>query len=222
MRATLFDFHRVMALVAHADDELAAAGTLARFVETADVRLVVASVPDLDKSGQRMGLSAQRLSELEASATILGVDWIMVGMDEQDILWNMETTIVFDREVQEWKPELIITNRTPDTHVGHDNMAKIARSICRKNRISLWEMSQAMPGGIESDALRTNLYVNVTAQYDRKVKAIDAYRSQVARYPEWEQAQVDRDRYQGWLLRQEGEKDVMYAESFRIQKMAWL
>ena len=58
----------VVALVFHADDELACAGTLARFKESgASVTIVLVNVPDMDFHGNRMNRQSERSVPIQCS-----------------------------------------------------------------------------------------------------------------------------------------------------------
>lgn len=198
---------RIAALLAHADDELMCAGTLARFVaEGHDVRLVIGFNSDGDHD--------TRSCELDASVEAIGCRLVARMLsDEDDFCWSR-------RWVQEFEsytgtPDLLISHRCEDDNTSHGHFGRIARTIARKNRMQLWEIDQTIPGGLTAHA-QPNLFVNVSDYYDQKLGAINAYRSQLDRYPGLAGALFERSRMYGWSI------GVGHAEGFTVAKAVWL
>lgn len=209
---------RVLAAVTHADDELACAGTLARFSsEGAKVKLAVANVPNLNSAGKWMGRRAKknRRAELQKSAASLGVGLEIVKVNDDQLTWHQSTVQKYDKIVNAFEPDLIITQRVQDTHQAHSALAHVIRSVCRKNRIAIWEMDQPLPGGLEPDAPPPNMLVNISAYTNQKEQAICHYQSQIDRYPDFYKAYVCRNLFLGWTM------GVNSAEVFRVEKEVW-
>lgn len=204
----------VTALVAHPDDELMCAGTLARFVgEGHRVRLVVGFFSDYGPAGEKQGLVEERTAELELSAKVLGVDLVAVlEPDEASFVWSQPWVQRFERIVVEYPPDLLISHRVADPNSSHGHLGRVARTLARKNRMDLWELDQALPGGLEPDAPAPNHLVNISEFVDQKEEAVGAYRSQLARYPGMGGAIEARDRMYGWMM------GVRAAEAFRVVK----
>ena len=95
-------------------------------------------------------------------------------------------------------------------------VGRIARTLARKNRMSLWELDQTMPGGIEPDAPSPNHFVDISEYAEHKSEAMDCYESQLRRYPGWAKASDFRDQMYGWQV------GTYKAEAFRIVKSVWL
>jgi LmbE family N-acetylglucosaminyl deacetylase len=208
----------VTALLAHPDDELMCAGTLARLVDEGHgVRLITAFFSDFGPDHHQQGLREERLSELAASAKVLGVDLVAeCEPDEAALAWSQAWVQRFERLVQEVPPDLLIGHRVMDPNTSHGHLGRLARTLARKNRLSLWEVDQAIPGGLEPDAGAPNHLVDVSAQYPHKSQAVACYASQLQRYPGMDEAIEHRDRYYGWLA------GVSCAEVFHIVKSVWL
>lgn len=208
----------VTALVAHPDDELMCAGTLARMVaEGHRVRLVVGFFSDFGPTGEKQGLVEERTGELELSAKILGVDLEAVLVpDEASFVWSQPWVQHFERIVGEYPPDLLISHRTVDPNTSHGHLGRVARTLARKNRMDLWELDQALPGGLDPDAPGPNHLVDITGFIDQKEEVVSAYSSQLIRYPGMAAAIEARDRMYGWML--DMSSTACYAEAFRIVK----
>lgn len=188
---------KVTALVAHPDDELMCAGTLARYVaEGHDVSLVVGFFSDFGPDGKKQGLAGERLGELAASAAAIGCE--LVGhpeANEADFVWSQRWVQHFDRLVD---ADLLISHRVNDANTSHSHLGQVARTLARKNRRDLWEMDKALPGGCVDQA--PTFFVDITGQMEAKAAAVAAYRSQEARYPGLSGALEARDRLYGWEI----------------------
>jgi LmbE family N-acetylglucosaminyl deacetylase len=197
----------VTALLAHPDDELICAGTLARFVE----------------EGHRVSLLTMFMDEREAEwracAQALGVTVDFISGLVDDFAWTRRWVLEVEPRVLASAPALLISHRAEDPNTTHGHLGRIALTITRRNRFDLWEMDQTVPGGIDPDAPPPNHFVDITSQIDRKREAISRYPSQLDRYPGWADALTARDRLYGWQVRMTAEPT--YAEGFRIVKSVW-
>jgi LmbE family N-acetylglucosaminyl deacetylase len=204
----------VVALVAHADDELMCAGTLARFVDKGHpVRLVVGFCSDFGPNGGKEGQRATRIAELQASAGAIGCDLVPVMLeDESSFCWSQTWVQFFEQYTGQ--PDVLISHHPDDHNTSHGHFGRIAQTIARKNRTTLWQIDQSLPGGLTGRA--PNLLVNISAQWPRKAKALLAYRSQLDKYPGLDLAISRRDHYLGWAC------GVDRAEGFTVDKAVWL
>jgi LmbE family N-acetylglucosaminyl deacetylase len=195
----------VVALLAHPDDELFCAGTLARYAsEGADVTVVTVFTDE------------DREPELLASVNALGVraDWY--ALDEYAFGWAKSWVERIEPLVTLRRPDLLISHRVEDPNHSHAYLGRIARTLTRRNAWTLFELDQTLTGGLEPDSPAPNLLVDITATVERKRAAIRCYPSQCKRYPGLERALLARDEANGWQLRMT--KAPSYAEAFRIHK----
>ncbi len=198
----------VTALLAHPDDELMAAGTLAKFVDAGDaVTLIIA-------------FSDHRRHELHQSSETLGVRLMEFQADQFRFAWTQESVLHYEPLVSQTNPDLLISHRLHDNNTSHAPLAQTMRTRARKNRVALWEIDAAIPGGIEPECPANNLLVDIDDQMRRKYDAVDAYESVAMQYPGWRAALKARDTLNGYLLHMDA--DVHYAEAFRIHKSVWL
>lgn len=187
---------RVTALLAHPDDELMCAGTLARFDNVTLATLFV----------------DERKPEWLACADILECDPLTFDINEDDFAWTRSTV----RHIEPLLPptDLWITHRADDANTSHGHIGRLARTLARKNDSSVWEIDQSLPGGITP--VGPNLFVNTAGVHHRKTAAIRCYGSQLARYPGMAEAIESRDRLYGWEIGTEA------AEGFTVHKAVWL
>ena len=198
----------VTALLAHPDDELMCAGTLAKFVDGGhNVTLITV-------------FSDQRGAELHESAKILGVQLVELTAPQLTFGWTQESVIKYDAYVSDTQPDLILSHRIADTNTSHTPLAQICRTIARRNNVSLWEVDTPIPGGIDTDGHANNLLVDITDQIDRKCNAVDCYKSNAVQYPRIRVAFETRDLHNGMLLHLDS-TDHHYAEALRVVKAVW-
>jgi LmbE family N-acetylglucosaminyl deacetylase len=209
----------VTALLAHPDDELMCAGTLARFVaEGHTVNLGICFFSDFGPDHQIQGRRDERLGELVACAQALGVTGLrFFDFPEPEFVWSQPQIQMIEKGFESAGPtDLLISHRVTDANTSHSHLGRVARTLARKNRMSLWEVDAAIPGGIEPDAASPNHFVNIDEFRSQKRLAVLCYESQLARYPGMESAIVDRDNLYGWMV------GCGLAEGFRIVKSVWI
>lgn len=220
---------RVLCLVAHPDDlEPQAGGTVTRLVNSgARVHILNAITPNINIHGQVIaGARRRRMEEGRMAATILGASVDFLDIDPNDLRHSQHTVQRFDNLTREFDPDLIISHHEVDTQQDHVNVAKIAQTIGRRNRITIWHLSHSFPGGYLAHRPQPNLFVDVTSVYSTKTQALLAYESQRDRYnglieENWIQIIEARDRYYGGMLNQDGLDSTVYAEGFVVGKMVW-
>jgi len=219
----MIPFEKVLVMIAHPDDELMCAGTIMKLqAGGCKVDMVVSCQPQQHEY--------DRVAEYKASLEVLGIDSSLMHIwddPESDFAWTRDNIQPYDQLVQSLDPDLIITHRVRDSQQHHSHLANIAHSIARKNNVTVWEMEQAMPGGIEPDAPAPNFFVDVSRYWYVKKQIIEAYPSQAVKYPGWLEALEDRARVWGWMTNMNGHDATIgsrprLVEAFRIQKQFWL
>lgn len=199
----------ITAFVAHPDDELMCAGTLARAVDRGhNVRLIVAYFSDFGPDGKKQGLREERTAELRKSAATLGIkrEAVLIG-DEASLFWGQTAVQLWEPLLLETPCDLLITHYADDANTSHGHLARVAQTVARKNTFTVWELDQAMPGGITDHA--PNVFVDISDYGATKYRAIRCYQSQLDRYPGLGSALRARDRMNGWRI------GVERAEAFR-------
>lgn len=223
----MIPFKKALVLIAHPDDELMCAGTIMKLQAAGcEVFVIVSSRPQHKEH--------DRHAEFEMSMNVLGVprdNFCLLVDAESDFQWNGFWVKGYDNLVLgSIRPDLIITHRVRDSQQHHSHLANIAHSLARKNNVTVWELEQAMPGGIEPDAPAPNFFVDVSRYWYVKKQIIEAYPSQSVKYPGWLEALKARATMWGWMTNMNGDQETIgttvswprYVEAFRVQKQFWL
>jgi LmbE family N-acetylglucosaminyl deacetylase len=162
---------RVLAVGAHPDDiELGCGATLALFKKKGhEVFLLVLT------KGEASGDPAVREKECKQSADCIGADKLFFGnLKDTKITDGVETIIEIERFVNQVNPDIIFGHSYRDGHQDHRNAGMATLSATRNSKKVLLYESPA--------ALRDfcpQLFVDVSSTFDVKLKALEAFGSQV-------------------------------------------
>ena len=175
----------VVAFGAHPDDvELGCGGTLAKLVGAG--RSVGIVHLTRGEAGSR-GTAERRRAEAEAAAAALGASELRIldfgdgalrhGIDEEEIL------IAIFREL---RPELVFAPTPVDRHPDHARSHLLVRECAfyaglRKRGSGTPHRPAALFSYPQHDPIEPAFIVDVTATWDAKMRALDAYESQLHR-----------------------------------------
>ncbi|GAA1973027.1 PIG-L deacetylase family protein [Kitasatospora viridis] len=199
-----------LAFTAHPDDaEICLGGTLAALADHGwDVHIVVASVPDHRD---------RRLAEVQRGADVLGA---RAHVLEHDGHWQVEDLTAyqlvreFDRHVRRLAPQRVFTHWLGDTHQDHVLVARAAISAMRGSHADLFMCEQPNQYAPSASPFPVDTYVDVSAQFERRLRAVACHLSQAAAEKYTEQLTA-RARYHGDRI------GCRYAEAFScvVQRM---
>lgn len=210
----------VLCIIAHPDDlEPQAGGTIARLSETKDVVVVYLCAPQPNGSGVDLNREQEAILA-GAQLRLTHVEFLRWPAEE--VRADFDHISAVDEFCRMVAPTLVIGHGVEDSQQHHREAALIARTLVRRNRIDLWEMDHSMPAGLVDTKPRPNLFVDVTGVYARKMRAVEAYRSLEAKHPGIRDGIIARDRYYGFMLNQDGDTAVQYAEGFISRRSVWL
>ena len=178
---------RVMIIAPHPDDaELAAGGTIVKMVESGWYVIVV----DLtDGEPTPFGSKEQRAKEAKEASRILGISKRKcLEMPNRYLQATLDNRRKLAEIIRLNHPDLIFGPVLPDYHPDHVEAAKLiegARFEAKFHKTDMkgtphWSAQQY--GYYSTHRLyhqRPSFIVNVTNQWDRKIKAIQAYESQI-------------------------------------------
>lgn len=160
----------VLAIGAHPDDvEIAIGGILSRHVEAGDT-VVVLVMTDGEEGGPR----AQRLSEAEQAATVLGARLIFGHLRDTLVGERADAISVIEAAVSQWRPQVVYTHTLADKHQDH-------RTVHRATMVA----ARAVPNVYGYQAPSSDMqfhpqtFVDITDHFDRKVRLVEAHRTQV-------------------------------------------
>lgn len=162
----------VMAVGAHPDDlEAGAGGTLARLARAgARVVSAVMSVPNQP---------VVRAREARTAAKLLGCELRLITNDGRHVedVKTYEAVSALDALVKELSPALMICHAACDHHVDHLLTGRAALATMRLGPFDVWRYATALHAPL-CQPFVPNLFVDITAVVDIKLRALEAHESQ--------------------------------------------
>lgn len=179
---------QILAIAVHPDDiELGCAGTLITHAEKGQN----VGILDLTKGelGTR-GSAEIRMSEANASAEIMGV-CLRENAEMRDGFFrnDEEHQMQLIRYIRRWQPDIIIANALEDRHPDHGRAGKLIADACflaglRKIETQFdgkaqvaWRPKRIFHM-IQDRMLEPNFIVDITKSFDKKLEAIQSFKSQ--------------------------------------------
>ena len=203
---------KILCIVAHPDDlELMAGGTIARWVEEGHSINVIVLTNGvwLSPDGTVMRNPQEALQEQHKASQLLGYSVENLKNEAMDLKY--EDRIVSDiiGRIEHLEIDTIMCNWEGDLHHDHEISSRIA--VAASRRIPRVLMGQV------NFFLRTvftpNVFVDVTATWEKKIEAIKCYKTQWMRSgDEWYQFLDEISRYYGRMV------GVRRAEGFVSRK----
>ena len=175
-------FKRILAVGAHPDDvELGCSGTLLRMMqEGAEVDIVVCRDDNAPKPSVWRDRETMQ-KEYQSAEKMFGLKFnILKNPTTDDGRPVFEHNSVFvkmlDDIVQSAKYDLIITHSPGDHHQAHQNTFSVVNSALRKYQGEFWLM-EGGPYSNKNQQFKPNVFVDISAQIDKKIKLISCYDS---------------------------------------------
>lgn len=179
----------ILVLAAHPDDaELGCGGTIAKHIGLGHKVGIV----DLTRGelGTR-GTPETRQQEAEASATILGIA-VRENLDLRDGFFqnDPESQLAVIRLIRKYQPRIILANAVYDRHIDHGkgaNLAYDASFLSGLVKVETRDESGAIQQPwrpdtfyhyVQSQFITPDFIVDITAEWEIKMKAIMAFTSQ--------------------------------------------
>lgn len=158
----------ILAIGAHIDDvELKCSGTLLRY--KGKKCLVICS----DSSSR--GKTKQRIREQYRASELIGYDEVFfLNFEDGYLRADRELVTELDRIIKLVKPKFIYTHSEDDTHNDHSAVGRAVRSANRYHNINLVRF----PSSDNKQAFNANLIVDVSGQYEDKLKVLGCFKSQ--------------------------------------------
>jgi LmbE family N-acetylglucosaminyl deacetylase len=123
---------RVLAVGAHPDDlEILCAGTLAKYAERGDqVTMAVATNGEAGSSTlPKAEIAAIRQQEAEASARVIGADFIWMDYPDEFLFSNEATRLNFLNLVRRARPDVVLAHAPTDYHPDHRTAGQLLWDI---------------------------------------------------------------------------------------------
>ncbi|MCP5370552.1 MAG: PIG-L family deacetylase [Hyphomicrobiales bacterium] len=195
----------VAIIAAHPDDEILGVGaTAARHVDGGDdVHVLILATGALSRTTG----TAAAVSDLERAARqaaeVLGTRpprFLGLPDNRLDSLDLLDVVQAVEAFVADVAPRIVYTHHHGDLNVDHGITQRAVLTACRPlpggtvRAIHAFETlsSTEWAAGDPGDAFRPNRYVEVTATLDRKMRALEAYASEMRDFPHPRSAQAVR------------------------------
>ncbi len=214
---------RYLAIGAHFDDiEIGAGGFLSLEHDRGNIikAVVVADGNYSSLKGEKIRTKQTARKEGVKALAHFGLkisDLKCLGYPETQIPYDKEIICVIERIINDFNPDVILTHWIHDTHQDHINTAMSVISAARyRSSLLMWE--PIFPSGRFSIIPFTpQLYVDISAYIDHKIKALKSHRSQVQKFSrqniQWVEGITARARFRGF------ECQTDYAETFFVYRM---
>jgi bacillithiol biosynthesis deacetylase BshB1 len=178
----------LLAIAAHPDDvELSCAGTLLKHTALGyDCGVLDLTIGELGTRGS----GELRLVEAAEAAKILGLK-IRDNLRMADAFFKNDQAHQLEiiKKIRQYRPELVLCNALTDRHPDHGRASQLASEACFYSGL---RKIKTIVGGKEQEAwrpkavyhyiqdrqLKPDLVVDVTAHVDKKMQAIQAFKSQ--------------------------------------------
>lgn len=179
----------ILAFAAHPDDiELACSGTLISHIQKG----YKVGIADLTQGelGTR-GTPEIRAQESEASSKIMGLH-VRVNLGLADGFFRLERDQLLEvvKVLRKYKPEIVLMNAIEDRHPDHGRGSSLVSEACflaglkqisttdeAGNNQEAWR-PQTVYHYIQDRFIKPDLIVDITDQWEEKVKTIKAFKSQ--------------------------------------------
>ncbi len=198
---------KILAFGSHPDDiEIGAGGTLAK-ISREGIHDVTGIVMTLPKD------TTVRRAESKIAAEILGINIKLLKMSFDDLFFSRKLVNKIDDILYEHNPEIIFTHWNGDSHQDHNVLSRGVIAATRMNDCSVYMYEQTLPGGIVPDSFNAQMYVDISDVIDKKIKSIEAHRSQSEISGEfWIHGIKGRAMFRGSQI------NARYAEAFQVVK----
>jgi bacillithiol biosynthesis deacetylase BshB1 len=178
----------ILAIGAHPDDiELSAAGTIMQQISIGKKVAIV----DLTEGelGSR-GTIETRYAEAADASEIMGVSKrVNLNLGDGFFDFSKANKLKIIEQIRFFQPEIVLVNATSDRHPDHGKGATIAKEACFLSGLLKIETNlngvaqdkwrpKAVYGYIQDHFLKPDFVVDITPFIDRKLEAIQAYKTQ--------------------------------------------
>lgn len=177
----------VLVVAAHADDEvLGCAGSLAKHVAAGDkVHAVFVADGVMSRVGSGPGDSARRQQAAENARNILGIESLVfmnLPDNRLDSLPLLDIVQPLELIISKLAPEIIYTHHYGDLNVDHQLVHKAVMTACRplpsstvQEILAFEVMSSTEWNSVALTPFLPNLFIDISAQIDTKMRALEAY-----------------------------------------------
>jgi LmbE family N-acetylglucosaminyl deacetylase len=217
-----------MVIVAHPDDaEFTMAGTLAAWTR-AGCRVTYVVCTDGNAGSHEPGMTRERLAEIRraeqrAACAALGVtDVVFLGYDDGQLQPTLELRRDLVRQIRKHQPEVVLTSDPTrmfggDRYINHPDHRAAGQAaldaVAPASGMPLLWPEVGSPHRVRQVYVygndEANVWVDVTETIEQKIVALREHASQMG---DWDPT----ERIKGWAAEVGQEKELPYAEKFRV------
>ncbi|MEK9635084.1 MAG: PIG-L family deacetylase [Candidatus Woesearchaeota archaeon] len=175
---------KVLTIVAHPDDEvLGCGGTLAHYNEKGYQTkvLIFTNGENSNLIKDSTELAKTRKKESRSALKILGTeDVYFMNLPDNTLKKELKDKLIIkkiQKQIEEYKPDIILTHSDDDYHPAHRNVGKLVKFLTKNEKIRIYTFYI----GIPIKATKKNnpkLIIDITQYRDKKNKALREYKSQ--------------------------------------------
>ena len=200
---------RVVVLGAHPDDEiLGAGGTLARHVLDGDeVHAIVVADGASSRASDEMRIALEK--DAARAAEAIGFTSIRLeSLPDQrlDTVPFIDLTQIIESILNDIEPHVVYTHFPGDVNVDHGLVARATWTACRPyarpqlRRFAVFETPSSTEWAwpVNDSSLQPNHFVDITETLDKKIAAMECYRSELREYPHPRSSRSLRERAAFW------------------------
>jgi LmbE family N-acetylglucosaminyl deacetylase len=183
---------RILAIGAHPDDvEFACAGTLARCLKRGDAvcMIVMCNGDSASATKGAEELVAVRSRELNEAAKVLGAEMpIELGLPDYGVWYEREILLLLTDAIRRTRPDAVITHFDADYGGDHNNTLKLAQDATLAASVAGVKTAHPpipkipylyMMEPVGGFGFQPQVYVDITATLDVKIRMIECHRSQI-------------------------------------------
>lgn len=200
---------KVLVIAAHPDDEiLGMGGTILRHTTNGDIVKVIILATGITsrRSSQNQNSPKYETSKTEdrkmeekieklkrdsiSACKIVKVSKVVhydFPDNEMDSIPLLKVVKVIEKNIKDFKPDTVYTHHRGDLNVDHKVAYNATLTACRPIGISVKEIiCFEIPSSTEwnfPQKFNPNYFVNITKQLDRKIKAMEVYKSEIRKFP---------------------------------------
>ncbi len=185
------DNQTVLVIGAHPDDEvLGAGGTIAKHADMGDEVHVLILTEGTTEQYKDKSIVDKKKQQAKSCAKSIGVEQVWFG-DLPDMRLketpHVEINAIIEDICDQINPNIVYTHSRREVnqdHVAvHDSTLVATRPTTNIQTILTYETPSSTDFSPQSDGFDPNVFVDITAQLDRKIDAFSEYKTEVREFP---------------------------------------